>query len=207
MKIYDISLPLDNKTVIYPGNPRISIEPHRTVPEYPTNLSKIIFGSHTGTHVDSPRHVDNSAIGVDQVSLEACIGPCRVLDMRGVEEKITITDLEKENIQKGERILTKTQNSLRGFTEFYDVSIYLDGDAADFLADKGIILFGIDWLSIKKRGDEDTRPHTSLLSKNIVLFEGLDLSDIEPGEYQFIGLPLKFTALDGAPARAVLISE
>lgn len=207
MQIYDISLPLDNKTVIYPGNPRMSIAAYRTVPEYPTNLSEITFGSHTGTHVDSPRHVDNNANGVDQVSLTACIGPCRVLDMRGVEEKITTYDLEKENIKKGERILTKTQNSLRGFTEFHDTAIYLDGDAADFLAERGIILFGIDWLSVKKRGGEDVRPHTSLLSRNIVLFEGLDLSGVEPGEYQFIGLPLKFTGLDGAPARAVLIAK
>ena len=98
----------------------------------------------------------------------------------------------------------KTQNSLRGFSEFREDSIYLDGDAAEYLAERGIILFGIDWLSVKKRGGGDARPHTSLLSVNIVIFEGLDLSGVEQGEYQFIGLPLKFTALDGAPSRAVL---
>lgn len=204
MKIYDISLPLDNKTLIYPGNPEMIIEAHRTVPEYPTNLSRISFGSHTGTHVDAPKHVDNDATGVDKIDLEACIGPCRVLDMMHVEEKITVVDLEKENVKKGERILVKTQNSLRGFEKFPDDPIYLDGDAADFLAERGVILFGIDWLSVKKRGGEDTRPHTSLLRKNIVLFEGLDLSGVEPGSYQFVGLPLKFTNLDGSPARAVL---
>ena len=205
MKIFDISLSLDSKTLIYPGNPPMAIEPHRSVPEYPTNLSKITLGSHTGTHVDAPRHTDNKAIGVDKVSLEACIGPCRVLDMTHAEEKIAIADLEKESIQSGERILIKTKNSLRGFREFPESPIYLDGDAADFLAERGIILFGIDWLSVKKRGGEDMRPHTSLLAKNIVIFEGLDLSAIEPGPYQFIGLPLKFTGLDGAPARAVLV--
>lgn len=216
MKIFDISLPLDNKTLIYPGNPEMTIEPYRTVPEHPTNLSKISLGSHTGTHVDAPRHVDNEAIGVDKINLETCIGPCRVLDISGVEEKITISDLEKENIRQGERILVKTQNSLRGFCEFREDYIYLDGDAADYLAGQGIILFGIDGLSVKKRGGparhgkpgvaggEDVRPHTSLLSKNIVIFEGLDLSGVDPGEYQFIGLPLRFTDLDGSPARAVL---
>ena len=203
--IYDISLPLDGKTIIYPGNAEMIIEPHKTVPEHPTNLSKITFGSHTGTHVDAPRHVDNNGIGVDKVSLEAMIGTCRILDMTGVEEKIGVVDLEKENIKEGERILVKTNNSLRGYNEFHEDSIYLDGDAAEYLADKRIILFGIDWLSIKKRGGEDVRPHTSLLSKSIVIFEGLDLSQVAPGEYQFIGLPLRFTDLDGAPARAILI--
>lgn len=223
MKIYDISLSLHNQTIIYPGNPGIFIEPRRAVPEYPTNLSKITFGSHTGTHVDAPRHVDNNAIGVDKIDLEKCIGPCRVLDFMDCEEKISVLDLEKQSVKSGERILAKTKNSLRLASfdsaqdkslargkpphDFFDDAIYLDGDAADLLANKGIILFGIDWLSIKKRGGEDTRPHTSFLSKNIVIFEGLDLSKVEPGKYEFIGLPLKFTDLDGAPARAVLVKE
>ena len=207
MKIYDISLPLDGRTIIYPGNPEMLIESHQSVPEHPTNLSKITFGSHTGTHVDAPRHIDNNAIGVDKVSLEACIGLCRVLDMTKVEEKISIFDLEKENIKKGERILVKTKNSLRGFREFYEDYIYLDGDAADFLCNAGIVLFGIDALSVKKRGGEDVRPHTSLLSKIIVIFEGLDLSGVEPGEYNFIGLPLRFVDLDGAPARALIVKN
>lgn len=217
MKIYDISLALNNQTIIYPGNPGIFIEPHRSVPEFPTNLSKISFGSHSGTHLDAPRHIDNKAIGVDKIDLEKCIGPCRVLDLTDAGGKIAIRDLEKHNIEAAERILAKTKNSLRGFSQFYEDSIYLDGDAADWLAERGIILFGIDWLSIKKRspasasaalragGSEDTRPHTSLLAKNIVIFEGLDLSQVPAGEYQFIGLPLKFTDLDGAPARAVLV--
>jgi arylformamidase len=80
----------------------------------------------------------------------------------------------------------------------------VDGDAADYLAERGIILLGIDGLSIKKRGGEDARAHTSLLSKGIVIFEGLDLSGVEPGTYQFIGLPLRFTDLDGSPARAIV---
>jgi len=168
MKIYDISLPLDGKTIIYPGNPQMTIEPHKRVPEHPTNLSKVTFGSHTGTHVDAPRHVDNDATGVDKINLETCIGSCRVLDMTGAEEKITVSDVEKQGVKQGERILVKTQNSLRGFSDFREDSIYLDGDAADYLAGKGIILFGIDGLSVKKRGGEDVRPHTSLLSKNIV---------------------------------------
>lgn len=207
MKIYDISLPLDGKTIIYPGNPGMLIEPYKSVPEHPTNLSKITFGSHTGTHVDAPRHTDNDAIGVDKVSLDACVGLCRVLDMTKVEEKIRISDLEKKNIKKGERILVKTKNSLRGFHEFYEDYIYLDGDAADFLRDAGIVLFGIDSLSIKKKGGEDARPHKSLLSKSIVIFEGLDLSGVEPGEYNFIGLPLRLVDLDGAPARALVVKN
>jgi hypothetical protein len=73
-------------------------------------------------------------------------------------------------------------------------------------ADKKIILFGIDYLSVKKKGSADNRAHTELLSKGIAIFEGLDLSKVEEGEYFFIGLPLKFSGLDGSPVRAVLIT-
>jgi arylformamidase len=207
MKFYDISLPLNDQTVIYSGNPDMVIESYRQTPDYPTNLSRITFGSHTGTHVDAPKHVDNSAIGVDEIDLGKCIGPCRVLDFSDSKEKITIDDCKKYNIKSGQRILAKTQNSLRGFDQMRDDAIYLDGDAADWLAEIGISLFGIDWLSIKKRGGEDVRPHTSLLNKGIVIFEGLDLSKVTPGNYEFVGLPLKFTNLDGAPARAVLMAK
>jgi len=115
--------------------------------------------------------------------------------MTDADEGIRISDLEGYNIKQGERILVKTKKS------------YLDGDAADYLGDIGIVLFGIDSLSIKKQGGPDTRPHTSLLNRDIIIFEGLDLSQVEPGEYKFVGLPLKFTDLDGSPARAVLIEE
>jgi len=204
MQIYDISLSLNNDTVIYPGNPEMLIESYKAIPDFPTNLSKITFGSHTGTHIDAPKHAFSDRNGVDKVSLETCVGPCRVLDMRDAEEKMEISHFERYNIKKGERILVRTKNS-EILDRFSEDAVYLDGDAADYLAGIGIILFGIDWLSVKKRGGEDTRPHTSLLERDVVIFEGLDLSEVDPGEYEFVGLPLKFSDLDGAPARAILI--
>ena len=73
------------------------------------------------------------------------------------------------------------------------------------MAKKKIALFGIDYLSVKKRGGPDNRPHTELLKNRVVIFEGLDLSKAKPGKYFFVGLPLKFAGLDGAPARAILL--
>ena len=63
----------------------------------------------------------------------------------------------------------------------------------------------IDFLSIKQRGSSDNRPHTELLSKNIPIIEGLNLKEVEEGEYQLIAIPLAFTAIDGSPTRAVLV--
>jgi len=208
MKIIDISLPLNNNTPVYPGNVPLSVGIHHAMPEHATQLSAITFGSHTGTHIDAPAHAVAGAPTLDQIPLEKFVGPCRVLDFsREAGESVTKEMLGSKNIQKGERILLKTRNSLRGFKEFYDDYVYLDGEAADYLANLGVILVGIDALSIKKRGGGDHRPHISLLSKNIPIIEGLDLSVPNEKEYELVCLPLNFTDIDGAPARAVLLEK
>ncbi|NCU42410.1 MAG: cyclase family protein [Candidatus Moranbacteria bacterium] len=204
MKIYDITRTLSPSTVIYPGNPSVEFE----VFEGETSThTKVSFGTHTGTHLDAPKHVFRDGEGVDKISLDILCGECRVLDLRLVEESIKIQDLEPYHIQKGERILVRTKNSDNEYKEFTSEYTYLDGDASDWLVQKEIALFGIDYLSIKKRGGKDHRPHTSLLAKGIIIFEGLDLREIEKGEYMFVGLPLKFQGLDGSPVRAILIKK
>jgi len=208
-KIIDISIPLNSSTIIYPGDPKTVIE--STEKGHPL-VSKITLGSHTGTHIDAPKHFLKGGVSLDKIPLEQIVGKCRVLDFSDAEESIKISDLEKHNIQAGERILAKTKNSEIGFDavpagrqEFSNDYIYLDSDAAEFLAEKKILLFGIDYLSVSKRGSSDKRAHTELLKNNIVIFESLDLSKAEAGEYTFVGLPLKFTGIDGSPVRAILL--
>lgn len=208
MNIIDISIPLDSKTVVYPGNVPLSVSIHHAMPEYATQLSSITFGSHTGTHIDAPLHAVLGAHSLEQIPLSVFVGTCRVLDFSHQEESsITKELLVEKNIVSGERILFKTKNSTRGFKEFFDDYVYLSGDAADYLAELGVLLAGIDSLSIKQRGSADQRPHTSLLSKNIPIIEGLDLSLVRESEYELVCLPLKFIGIEGAPARAILIER
>lgn len=206
MKIFDISVPLNEKTVIYPGNVPLEISVHHEMPEHATHLSKIVMGTHTGTHVDAPRHALPDGVSLDQIPLETFIGSCRVLDFTKSAGSISASDLENAGVNKGERILAKTQNSIIGFEKFRDDYIFLSGDGADYLAELGITLFGIDYFSIKQRGSNDHRPHTSLLAKNIPIIEGIDLSKVPAGEYNLFCLPLKFTGVEGGPARVILTS-
>jgi arylformamidase len=204
MKIIDISLTLNKNTIIYPGNPKVNIKEKKGK----TSIdSEITIGSHTGTHIDAPKHVFPDGDGIDKIPLEKIIGECRVLDFADAEDSVKISDLERHDIKAEERILAKTKNSSRGFNEFYDDYVYLDGDAAEYLAQKRVTLFGIDYLSVKQRGSSDTRAHTELLKNDIVIIEGLDLSQVEAGKYFLIALPLKFTGLDGSPARAILVED
>lgn len=202
MNIIDISHTIHPKMPNYPLNPKSSIKTFRGKVSY---LSEITMGSHTGTHVDAPRHVFRFGQGVDMLSLESMVGMCRVLDLTDVNDSIKVGDLKKYKIQKGERILVKTKNSSRGFKKFFSDYIYLSSEAAQYLGKTGIAMFGIDYLSVKQKGSMDNRPHTELLKRKIVIFEGLNLAKVKAGKYFFVGLPLKFEGLDGSPARAILI--
>lgn len=200
--IIDISLPLKEEMMTYPDNPDFSREAMRT--EYNT-ISALAMGTHTGTHVDAPAHSIEGGIGIDQIGLHHFIGPCRVLDMTGCRSVITADDVALESIHSGERILLKTSNSVRGFDTFHDDFVALAPDAAEYLAAQGVLLVGIDSLSIKKRGSENNIPHTALLQREIPIVEGLNLSAVEPGTASLVVLPLAITGGDGAPARAVLL--
>lgn len=203
-KIIDISIPLTESTIVYPGNPKIEIEEIKSESSK-SIISKITSGSHNGTHIDAPRHGIEGGKGITDLPLEAFVGPCRVLDCTHDDGSVSLATLEEHVVQQGERILLKTSNSLRGYDEFYSDFVYLSPEGAEYLSEQDIALVGIDYLSIKQKGSKDNRPHTVLLEKDIPIIEGIDLSKVEEGSYTLIALPLNYTGMDGAPTRAVLL--
>ena len=97
-------------------------------------------------------------------------------------------------------MLLKTPNSrLWELDHFTRDFIRLDESGARFVVEHGLLLIGIDYLSIGDAG-----AHRVLLEAGVVPLEGLDLSRVEPGPYELICLPLKLVGSDGGPARAVL---
>jgi arylformamidase len=209
MQIIDISVPINNETISYPNNPEVNIESFASIPEASSNISKIEMGSHTATHVDAQLHVKEGGKTLDDISLDKYIGPCKVLDFSYLKpgELIKPEDLQKHQIQEGDRLIAKTSNSERGYGQFYNDFVALSGDAAEYLKEKKIKLFAIDYLSIKQKGNTDNRAHTELLDNDIAIVEGVNLKDVEEGEYAIYCPPLKITGADGAPTRAVLIKN
>ncbi|MFA6463675.1 MAG: cyclase family protein [Candidatus Paceibacterota bacterium] len=203
--IIDISIPLSSNTVVYPGDPQIKVEVFKEWSVTTSKLSEITMGTHSGTHIDSPSHCLESGKRIEDLPLDIFVGPARVLDFSSLAEKITKEDLVNKNVKIGERILAKTRNSKEGFETWRDNFVYLDGEAADYLAFVGIKLFGIDYLSVKQKGSKDNRAHTSLLSKDIPILETIDLSKVEEGEYFLVCAPLKISGVEGARTRAILL--
>lgn len=209
MKIYDVSLPIRNNMLVWPGDPQVSIKQVASVKKHGVGKSTFSFSSHTGTHVDAPNHFVEKGIGVDKIDPEKLFGECELLDLTSIDhQEILLSDLKTTNIKKGARILFKTGNYkyLHG-SKFPDSFVSLSKDGAEYLAKIGIYLVGIDFLSIEKRKNPGHPVHKTLLKNGIVNVEGLDLSNVSAGKYTIICMPLRVVDADGSPARVFLIKE
>lgn len=202
MKIYDISLPVFDGMPVYPGDPEVRVEAVSCIEEgADTNLSLLRFGSHTGTHVDAPRHFLKEGLTVDRLPLDHLMGPATVVEVQGG------TDITRESlagIQLGHpsRLLLKANPEWSG-SEFDPGYKSLTEDAARYLVERGVVLVGIDAFSIERlKGTGNV--HRVLLEQGVVILEGIDLHAVPAGEYELICLPLRIREGDGAPARAVL---
>ncbi|ADQ04021.1 Arylformamidase [Caldicellulosiruptor owensensis OL] len=207
MKIIDVSIPISNDMVYFPGDPNPQISRVYSIEKGEVaNVSKLILSSHTGTHIDAPAHFIKNGNTVDKIPLERLIGKVRVLDV-GEEDSITKKFLESKNIQYNERIFFKTKNSwyLKRDTKFFKNFVYLSVDAAEYLVEKKVEVVGIDYLSIEEFNSKNFPVHRLLLSNDVVIVEGLCLLDVNEGRYKYIALPLKIEECDGAPARVILI--
>jgi len=204
-KIYDVTVPLSASVPTYPGDPRFEIEfTHRLAAGSPYNLARFSLGAHAGTHVDAPFHFLADGATVEDLPLEILMGKARVVEIPA-RDRIRREDLEALDLRDDLRILLKTRMSgqLR-VPEFQEDFVHLTGDAASYLAQAGLKLVGIDYLSVDRYGTTAYEAHHALLGEGIVIVEGLDLSEVEPGEYEMVCLPLRIVGADGSPARVVL---
>ena len=210
MPIYDITVPLTNEMPTYPGDPGVQITDWSSLAQGDAaNVTRLNVGAHTGTHVDAPAHFIKGASPVESLPLDVLIGPSQVVAVP--EAKLSIDkEFVAQHCEPGmTRVLFKTRNShfwgdqSSGFREDFT---YLELTAAEYLVAQGVRLVGIDYLSIEQFGQKDHPTHLALLSKGVVIVEGLNLSAVPAGQYELICLPMRIRSGqgDGAPARAVL---
>jgi len=209
MVFYDISVPVFPSMAGWPGDPPVRVSLEKNLREHGYNLSRIAMGVHAGTHVDAPRHVDGNGLTVDRIPLDVLIGTAFVFEIQPLDGwAIRAEDLANLGIPRdAARILLKTSNSELwhlGPQDFEDFFVYLNRQAARWLAGRGVKLLGIDYMSVDAYNDTALAAHRELLGAGVVLVENLDLSQVQPGVYQLAVLPLKLRDLEAAPARAVL---
>jgi arylformamidase len=170
-------------------------------------LSAYSLGAHSGTHIDAPMHFLRDGAPIDRVPLEPLIGPARVIDIPDDVQAIDAAELGRHSWRGAQRVLFRTRSSLRGWMEsriFHRDFAYIAPDGAQLLADAGVQLVGIDYISAEQFGAPAPRAHRILLGKGIPIVEGLALAGVRAGEYDLIVLPMKVAGHEGAPARAVM---
>ena len=207
MKLVDITIPIHTAMTVYRGNPLVRIRPAMTLRKDHVNVSELCLGSHTGTHVDAPSHFIKGGKGIDRVDLQRFIGPAWVADLRRVRGGIGAADLDRARIPRGSRrILLRTSNSRlwHPARRFQTDFVYLAADGADWMVERGVVLVGIDYLSIEGYGVDGAPTHHRLLGAGIPILEGLDLFNVRPGRWQMAAPPLRIVDGDAGLTRAVL---
>ena len=202
----DVSVTVRDGMPHWPGNPPITLERVMELGRGDDcNLSRLAMGVHSGTHIDSPVHFLPGAAGVDEMPLSATMGEARVVEINDPRQ-ITASELEKNELQPGERVLFRTSNSARCWraSTFVEDFVHISEQAATYLAERGVRTVGVDYLSVGRYPSGGTRVHQILLEAGIWIIEGLDLSPVTGGRYEMICLPVKLHGSDGAPARALL---
>jgi len=170
-------------------------------------LSVYSLGAHSGTHIDAPMHFIRDGASIERVPLSALIGPARVINIPDAVQAIDAAELNRHDWRGVPRILFRTRSALHGWMSsptFHRDFAYIAPDAAQLLADAGVQLVGIDYISAEQFGAPAPLTHRTLLGKYIPIVEGLALDHVSAGDYDLIVLPIKVGGHEGAPARAIL---
>jgi arylformamidase len=204
-RVIDISLPIGPDTPIWPGDPGPNLRPLTTLERDGVQVSELVLGTHTGTHLDAPRHFIPGGRTIDQLDLAALVGLCRVIEVASGEACLSRDDLRRFQLQPGDRVLLKTRNSCRPATHAFALDFAaLAPSAADYLCEQGVRLVGIDGPSIDAWDASDFFCHKRLLGDDILIVENLVLRYVMPGLYGLIATPLNIIGADGCPVRALL---
>jgi arylformamidase len=203
MRIYDISLPLGPGIAGWPGDAPYQWHwSQRKSSGASVNVGCVSLSVHTGTHTDAPYHFTDDGKTVEALDLAAYVGPARVLDVRN-RPLIRVEDLAWADFAHRPRLLLRT-DAWTAYDRFPGEIPVLDSDVPAWLAARGVVLVGVDVPSVDALDSKDLPIHHALGRHGIAILENLRLTDVPPGAYELIALPLKLAGADGAPVRAVL---
>jgi len=205
----DVTATLDpSRTPVYEGDAPMKFDFLKSMQRGDNfTLSVYSMGAHSGTHIDAPMHFIRGGAPVDQIPLGPLIGSARVVDIPDSVQAIDAAELNRHEWRGSTRVLFRTRSSLRGWMDsatFHRDFAYIAPDAAQQLADAGVVLVGVDYISAEQFGAPAPRTHQILLGRGIPIVEGLDLRPAPAGDYELIVLPIKVRGHEGAPARAIV---
>lgn len=203
-RIIDISQSLSPALPVWPGDTPFTQEQVWTYgPGSPVNVSLLRLSTHSGAHADAPLHYDPKGLPIGEVALDAYIGPARVIDARRWGPVIRPDQAAPYLETPIERVLFRTWDSFP-HDRWESAFTAIAADTIALLAERGVVLVGIDTPSIDPEDSKTMSAHLAVKAAGLRILEGLVLDDVEAGDYELIALPLRLTDLDASPVRAIL---
>ncbi|AVT12138.1 arylformamidase [Paracidovorax avenae] len=206
--LWDISAPVHAGSPVFPGDTAYAQQWCATIgPQCPVNVSAVTTSPHVGTHADAPLHYDPQGASIGDVSLDAFIGPCRVIHAIGkgplVAWEHIAHALRADRPAVPQRILVRTYERMP--VDRWDAALAAYApDTIERLADLGVVLVGIDTASIDPADSKSLDSHQVIRRRGLRVLENLVLDAVPEGDYELIALPLKLATADASPVRAVL---
>lgn len=199
---WDLSWPVGPDLPVYPGDPAVRLDAVLDGQQGPVHLSALACGTHTGTHVDAPAHVDPQGRPFTAIPVDAWSGPAWLLALPPGEGPVGPEQLAALWPNPApERLLLRSANS--GLDRLGPPVQPLGLAAAEWLVAQGLRLVGTDAWSIEADETGALPVHHALLGAGVQLVEGLRLAGAPEGPGDFVCLPLRLLVPDGAPARAM----
>jgi len=168
----------------------------------PVRVSRITLSTHTGAHCDAPSHYDAQGLSIDQVALDAYLGPCRVIHCIG-STLVKPQDIEHALANLPPRLLLRTYASAPQ-AQWDPAFAAVAPDTIALLAQHGVRLIGIDTPSLDPQESKTMLAHQAVRQHGMAILEGIVLDAIAAGDYELIALPLRLAGMDASPVRAVL---
>ena len=203
-KVWDVSQNLGPALPVWPGDTPFSHGRRWAQGDQsPVTVSHFTTTVHAGTHADAPLHYSQDGASAAEVSLDAYIGPCRVVEARGQGPSLSATFVEGAVLAPPPRVLFRTYDRFPRDAWRRDFTC-ISAEAVHALAALGVRLVGLDSPSLDPQDSKTMDAHRAVLAADMRVLEGLVLDDVPPGDYELIALPLKLAGLDASPVRAVL---
>jgi arylformamidase len=208
-RIHDISRPVAQGIPVWPGDTPYDFGfVARIADGASVNVGRVQMSVHTGAHTDAPLHFEDGAADVGSVPLEPYLGPCVVVVARPAPGGVLPEHLPPES----DALVRRTRRLLvRCYAErpaaFDEHMRHATPALADWLHERGALLLGIDTDSMDSFDSKDLPAHHRLMRRGIAILEGIDLSNVAPGVYELVALPLKLVGADASPVRAVLLER
>nr|WP_285773509.1 cyclase family protein [Microtetraspora sp. NBRC 13810] len=208
--ILDLSVPIVSGMPVYPGDPEVRVDPALTVAADGANVLGLHLGSHTGTHVDAPFHIDDSLPTLDELPLDHFVGPVAVADVRGLPPRTPIPAAAvAPHLGTAGILLVATGWSRYWGTGDYLAHPFLSAEAAELIAGSGVRTVGVDAFSVDPTPAAEFPAHHALCHARMVIVENLaGLGRVIDAQaagrtVEVSLLPIRVAGGDGAPVRAV----